>query len=341
MPEAPSSSLLDLIALRLVGSDGNQIGMATLISPSVAITAHPLVENHQEYFLSRPSLSGEGPRSRASVFARDPRVGFAALSLDSPLDERLPHMLLKNALPPLESVWESRFYSPEGFQWVSGQVYSVPGPVGRTPIGLTSAYDKSLFDAYYASMGAPVVITQDWLIGITTAPAKTYWAAIPMVHILESAEWKRVAEAMQSESSSIEPEGDDYSARLAGGTHDFGSEAPPDSASDARTKRRTKRRPPTPKFDRRAFQARLSSSSLMALTHAVGILRSQGQGKIHMEHLIAGLFQKSDGPTRREFTRAGIDREKLAQIIVNDKHRPTVVQRLALHGHESVGQPGD
>ena len=61
--------------------------------------------------------------------------------------------------------------------------------------------------------------------------------------------------------------------------------------------------------------ARLSVSSRNAVAKADGMRRSAGQGAVHMEYLIAALFDKADGPTRRLFEVAKIAPHRLAQII--------------------------
>jgi KAP family P-loop domain/Clp amino terminal domain, pathogenicity island component len=316
MAEAPSSSLLDLIALRLLNSDGRQIGMATLISPSVALTAEQLVDNHQQYFLSRFSQSGEALRISAWVIARDSEVGFAALSLDSPLTEpHLPQILPRITLPPPESRWESLYYSDDKWQRVSGKVTShrlFDGP----PRILLSLPDTagSFFGPHM--LGAPVIVDRDWLVGFIDESRPYDSAAIPMAVMFESVAWKQVEEAVLYESSSKERVRDEEAAHQVEKISDASSDAPARRTRRASSSRSSsKRQPPTRSFDREAFQARLSSSSLTALTHANGILRAQHQDKMHMEHLIAGLFQKNNGPTRNEFMRAGIDRARLAQII--------------------------
>jgi acid phosphatase family membrane protein YuiD len=64
-----------------------------------------------------------------------------------------------------------------------------------------------------------------------------------------------------------------------------------------------------------ALFARLSVSSRNTLGRADAMRRAAGQGAVHMEYLIAGLFDKADGPTNKLLTLAGIDRPKLMQII--------------------------
>ena len=69
-------------------------------------------------------------------------------------------------------------------------------------------------------------------------------------------------------------------------------------------------------FDKAVFFGRLSKKSLLALEHANGIrLTLPGQEKVHMEHLVAGLFKDRRGPTRKILSQLGVDEEKLRQTI--------------------------
>ncbi len=60
-------------------------------------------------------------------------------------------------------------------------------------------------------------------------------------------------------------------------------------------------------FAPEAFFARLSPSSLRAIGHADGMRRRSNQDRIHMEHLVVGLFLKQDGPAERLFREARIN----------------------------------
>ena len=66
--------------------------------------------------------------------------------------------------------------------------------------------------------------------------------------------------------------------------------------------------------DRPIFD-RLSPSSVRALSYAEGLRREAGQNRLHMEHLLFGLYEKDGGPTQVALRRAGIDRARLETII--------------------------
>ncbi|PRY47838.1 ClpA/ClpB-like protein [Geodermatophilus tzadiensis] len=78
----------------------------------------------------------------------------------------------------------------------------------------------------------------------------------------------------------------------------------------------------------------LSPSSQAALAYADGLRRVLNQREVHMEHLIEGLYQKEDGPTRRLLERHGIDRDRLREIIAKavEVSLPEDVQPTELTG---------
>jgi hypothetical protein len=63
-----------------------------------------------------------------------------------------------------------------------------------------------------------------------------------------------------------------------------------------------------------ALFARLDDASRRALGDADGIRQARRLDKLHMEHLVFGLYRQ-DGPTRRAFVAAGIDERKLREVI--------------------------
>ncbi|MFG1626204.1 P-loop NTPase fold protein [Kribbella sp. NPDC049227] len=69
--------------------------------------------------------------------------------------------------------------------------------------------------------------------------------------------------------------------------------------------------------DRSAAQlfGRLSPSSISALEYADALRIAARRDKIHMEHLLLGLSQKQDGPTRRLLERAGLGQAELLDVL--------------------------
>ncbi len=79
------------------------------------------------------------------------------------------------------------------------------------------------------------------------------------------------------------------------------------------------------RFEPRDFFARLSPSSIAAFNHADGMRLGNGQDKLHMEHLVMGLYLKENGPAQALFTAASIGSERDLRKILNgatDLHLP-------------------
>ncbi len=278
------SALIDRIAARLSNSDGVNIATATLISPTIALCSAQDVENHQEYFLDQDHTAGAHPRARlhpvqATVIARDPEIGFAALRIESSLKANLPATLLSTEEPEVGRFWICLYFSMFANEQVrlTGAVRKTDILSGRRFLTLLPTIPS---DARFRPeiSGAPVIVGEQ-LVGIVASlPMEVFLYAIPLAEIMKSSQWELVAEAMASEDGLDQPE-------------------------------------PTKKFDGVAFLKRLSNSASNALAHANGIRVAEAQSKMHMEHLIAGLFQKEDGPTRTGFKRAGIDQDQLAAML--------------------------
>jgi F0F1-type ATP synthase membrane subunit b/b' len=279
------------VAARLIGSDEKYLGMATVISSGLALTASHLVENHQEYFLEL-NLSHK-TRVSSVVFPQEIVEGLAALEFDDDVIQRLPSPLLSDIPPKLEASWESFYYSFYGLKPTRlAGVFGGLDLIARSPLlRLVLSIDVPPEGFSGANLpdvsGAPVIIA-DRIAGVIASDAyeSNVLKAVQVTPYMEL----QINEARRSASVA--------------------------SQKDLQ---------PEP-FNASQFFERLSPSSFNALAHANGIRLQQRQGKLHMEHLIAGLFQKKDGPTRTEFQRAGIDGDKLAEIVRAEVGTPLLAE---------------
>jgi hypothetical protein len=82
-------------------------------------------------------------------------------------------------------------------------------------------------------------------------------------------------------------------------------------------------------LDEGALFTRLSPSSRRALNVANGLSRARNQDRVHMEHLIVGLYEKQDGLTQALFTRAEITADKLAEVIGETVRLPLLTSYAA------------
>ena len=88
---------------------------------------------------------------------------------------------------------------------------------------------------------------------------------------------------------------------------------------------------PSTNLDGDALFRRLSPSSHRALNHADGISRALQQSEIHMEHLIAGLLEKEDGPTKELLGKKKIDATtfpKVVETVLPEAYTPSVLTTL-------------
>lgn len=290
MASAPSSAappLLNLIAAKLTAGTEEYRAMATLVTPSFAVTADHVIREDQSFLLHFDAWLG-GPTVRASVVARDSVVDFAVLRLEFPFD--LPPLaLLVDDIPPPGIKWECLYINPSAPEstHVSGQMgVKIANIDGHKHLTLIPNNPPS-FDETKGMSGAPVLVSR-LLVGIVarTNPEGDEWYAIPTAEMLKSEAWKVITDETQTVS------GEERSSS--------GDTEQPEQSDE---------------LDAAALFRRLSPSSMTALRHADGIRRALGQDKIHMEHFIAGLFQKRSGPTRKALSEAGIDRKRLSEII--------------------------
>jgi hypothetical protein len=377
--EAPSLPLIEQIVAKLEGSDGNHLGTAVVVSPTIALTAAVLVDNHQEYLLSmalEPGPTSPYRKSTTIVVARDDALDVAILEFDSALALTLPMNLLAPEEPEKGTSWEIVYASPfdgpapvpvrisgtfQGFDFV----YAPLAAAEKT--GPTSAYQKrkmlrlaapeSEFGRHPYSSGAPVMVN-DQIVGLISGVDRLgYPYAIPVTEMVKSPALKLLAAAMQAPAAAATKDeqpmpqflvtaaglnlrqGPSTSAAVIGELPANSVVEKWDESADkgwfyvssekngaaiegwvaARFLKLvdgpTAAPPSTAQFDGEAFLKRLGESALTALAHANGIRISRKQPKMHMDHLIAGLFWEAGGPTRKELERAGIDENKLSQVV--------------------------
>jgi hypothetical protein len=68
-------------------------------------------------------------------------------------------------------------------------------------------------------------------------------------------------------------------------------------------------------LDDNSFLKQLSPSSLTAISEAASLIRGSQHRRIHMEHLILGLYAKKDGPTENLFKDVGLDPGELLKVL--------------------------
>jgi hypothetical protein len=268
----PSSAFITQIALRLIAKTKAYSAMATLVSPSLAITTnHALLEGQTEYNLQLVHPGGQ-ITVEGSIVARQIDIDFAVLELVPPISTSLPTSFLADSEPEVGAKWECYYIDPFSLKGVTikGTVGDLRSSDDRRYIRLISRTPRSV----QGISGAPIIV-EEQLVGVMagTNDNGTELYAIPLAEMVKSPTWNVVRQTMGGPTSSKE-------------------------------------------FDKTAFWERLSEASKLALQQANGIrMALPSPGRVHMEHVVAGLFKDRRGPTRITLSKAGVDEEKLKQTI--------------------------
>ncbi|MDX6289162.1 MAG: hypothetical protein QOH42_961 [Blastocatellia bacterium] len=294
--------LLDLITLRLselTADHFEYLGMATLLSPTFAVTTHHVAEAEERELLLHFDLWPEPFTTPARVVAIDAVADLAILNIESELPGGLlPPIKLATSFTPSEK-WESVLLgpSPGVRRSLTGRTIGKEGriitllseEVGTPPSGLS---------------GAPVVV-EDALIGIISAYRRGAPGGLELLVIdAETIDnvYRRAMQRQATPDSSSSAGSGSMSINSSAAANTVAPDPPvttqPASESDL-------------EFVLEALFKRLSKASRRALEHAEGIQRKMDRGKVHTEQLIAGLYQKEDGELRALMRRAKPEGTKL------------------------------
>ncbi len=205
-------SAINHVAFKLLNSDNRQIGMATVISSEVALTAAHLVEDHQEYFLEPilpPDYYNRLDTLFASVIVKDREMGFAALSFDSSVTDFPPNIMVPEEPPGPGVNWHSAYSRA-----LDEEVVSLSGRIeGVTVVGERSLLKlvwpgSGKFDFESESDGAPVMVGP-LIVGVmlkSEGKGELGLTAIPTSEMMKSPAWNVVEAAMQAPAAATEPE---------------------------------------------------------------------------------------------------------------------------------------
>lgn len=287
-PKANSAELLRQVTARIWASDsgkerGTFLGSATLVSDNLAITAMGLFPAKRvgEFLILEFQYRSETRPVSAYVTATDPDLGFAVLQLEPSVSVSLPLDWLWDDVPKPGSDCETILVAEKSL----ADDFSV-GNVGEN---YTNVFELDGFgqgyDGHFSS-GAPVVVNGR-LVGI--------------VAMLSSRRNKQEVLGSISIAAIAESRATDVIRRLIRGSQSASEVPQTSSAAD---------------WDREGFLARLSVSSRSALAIAEGIRIATSKSKLHMEHLVLGLFDLPDSPTQRLFRAAQLDRPELLKLVM-------------------------
>jgi hypothetical protein len=320
----------------LITSNGEVIGKASVLSSEIAVTTAEVAKLAQDksaglppgsgsiatLMLTFPQFVGSPGVYPLSVYlhAIDQGLGFGVLRFSGALPLPLPPSLLGTGEIPAEG------FACDVLYWDVGQksfFQLSPGRVGRLVdqrLAFQVEWDAQPEGSWPLPLAGAPVFCDYRLVGIVAmgplrgVPGPTSGPFIVEVLSVALMAQSAVTPIIRDllpwiESDPNTPKPFPATAR--------DKKFPDASGGAARSKEAATEEPepqPAPPSDAELF-ARLSPSSRSVLERADGMRRSAGQGKVHMEYLIGGLFDKSDGPTQRLLASVKIDRPKLIQII--------------------------
>ncbi len=272
--------------LRSDGAEGTLYANATVLSPRLVVTPQHVVHGRSD---QRFVLATRGRELPAHIVAEDAQADFALLEPDGNLGHDGP-VALASTPPPPGTRWDCVFWMPgrelrTGF----GKVGNTVTIEGRPYIELDVVEPRK--PPAISSEAAP---ESSPLAGLSGAPIVAKGRLIGIAARVDGEHWYAISVAAMAASTVT-----DAVRALMGGT----IEAAPD-------------RDQPPEF------SRLSVSARRALSHAESIRRHLKSSAVHMEHLIAGLYEKTDGPTQKAFQAAGLDADAVLKLLSEIAERP-------------------
>ncbi len=278
---------------------GLWLGTATLISPRLAITPAELLDRgHDRSESVRVRRAGRSGDVNATIVPDPSEPALSLIELDGDLAIKAGEesLLLSAELRP-GAEWEAAFAPPQS----RGALRAAHGTVGANVTIEGRVYLELMLrepqERTIGFAGAPV-IAGGRLVGVLArTPAESReWYALPL-------DAETIMHLRQRHA--------------------------------ARKTRETVETAAAPDFPAHDFFGTLSPSSRRALQHADGMRRVHEQDRIHMEHLVMGLYLKQDGPAERLFQGSGIGdaaelKKVLSQAVELDIPRPDEYELTAL-----------
>lgn len=322
----------------LYGAGGAFVGGAAVLADDLAVTTYDVIAAAREFdaefdktgaasearlFLAFSAFSD--PPSFYQIPARvevvDPDFGFALLRLAAELPRPLSIDLLRNGAEPVDGdQCDILYYQQNG-------VFAIPSQVG-SPVG--PRFSLAVNGEIRPRLSGSPVFSGRQLVGIVSPVRKSSpfqshgfsagLQAAPQIEALSIAYMSRsrVTLIVRSlllpvllPSDLVGPTPSRVQVSQVGQGASSGSAA---SEGSALRPRAASSVDPVGPSDEELW-ARLTPSSRSALEKAAGMGQFLDHDSIHMEYLIAALFDKPAGPTQQVLGAAKVDRQRLAQII--------------------------
>jgi hypothetical protein len=269
--------LLNSMSAKLLLPAGTFGGMVTLINPAVAVSVpqgDPTDDRPRTLVVETGIMV---QTIQAAVVGRDPSLDCCLFRLIPPSQATLPPTRFD--LPSPGSTWECLTFTSDDspVEFATGTVVGATTRNGREYLHLRPIPEAQ---TPQGMSGAPIVV-DGHLVGVLASEGAILneWFALPVKSIAAS---PLGAAIWPPETRTAGTEATQPPSQTAAGT-----QHPPD-------------------FDQADFLARLGSAARDSLARAEGLRTALGQDRLHIDHLILGLYGRPDSPMRRLAREAGI-----------------------------------
>src|SRR5579864_124113 len=367
-PVAPDDWRVGLAA-ELVAGDGTVLGKAVVLSPNIAVTTASVAGRAQTAVqttsnanvvsgslgLIFPQFSGPTPyHCSASILGIDGELRFAVIGFSGQPPVAVPAGLLGAGELPADEAECSVVYADDPLKGF----FRIPGQVEHRPDGGSFVlYVEKLPSDASQLMGTPVFFESRLVGMVVGGPSRSVGNTFILgVMSVRGMALSKATPAVRALLPWIPDDAGDTGAKAPSEeAANTGLKGRPSTTADAavgkspRVAENAKGSPPGQVVVPEPFVeveqldgkvgaelfARLSVSSRAALGRAEALRNLGRQDKIHMEHLIAGLFDKLGGPTYRLFQSEKIDRSRLMRVVretvgneIPDGYRATEIKAL-------------
>jgi hypothetical protein len=289
-------SAAEIVSARVWETGGRFVGMATLVSQNAAIGVFPGGTKERILNLDFPRIdvgdSGEVRKIWAAQtvsFGDDPRLTL--LNLITPVNWPVSISTMAPLPGTPWECWSSPSANGPGV-FSTGTVLGIAVRDGREYLHLKPSMDTVVG----RGMGGAAIVVDNRAIGILASQGAIVdeWFAISLGSITSSSIWAAAFTANTSRTSNPDaPFPTSISTTSA-------------SATPAPVARELE-------FDPVSFVAQLTPDAITALLRAEGYRVVLGQKRLHMEHLLLGLYGQLDSPIRRLARKSGIYDERSFQ----------------------------
>ena len=289
------------VSARLTDSDGRFAGMATLVSPSLALSVMAGTDLGASCSLEFPNLQPATVQATADLV--DQSLNLRLLRLNSPLPWQVE---VSFSLPGPGAVWECITFPSASSPGVytTGTVSGLATRDGKQYLHLQPSIEQH----EARGMSGAAIVMDGRIVAVLESQGKILdeWFAIPLQVVVASPIGVMIQTAASPQSAA--PDSPQPGAAMPPPPNPPQSPASPTPPPHPD--------PPEPAFDGAAFLARLTDGARASLERAEAYRLALGQSRWHTEHLLLGLYLQPDSPMRRLARDANVfDEQALRRLL--------------------------